>query len=119
MLSRLMVPPMPPKHRTDDCVHGLRGYAKVDFRGHLHTYFMVTSPEGTQSHTFSMNKYGYAYSYMLASEAYSKLHSLSALEEMDILGKLPCKDELRDHMYASLQSRGYDISKEQLIGEMG
>ena len=108
-----------PTNRTDDRVPGLRGYARVyklsDGSDNIEVYFMVNDPKGATRNTFSILKYGFGYAYLLATEAYSYLHNLSLLEEMDILGKMPDKDELCSHMAQSLLARGVDIEEVELL----
>ena len=107
-----------PKNRVGP-TSGLRGYARVyklsDGSDNIEVYFMVNDPKGATRNTFSILKYGFGYAYLLATEAYSYLHNLSLLEEMDILGKMPDKDELCSHMAQSLLARGVDIGEVELL----
>lgn len=108
-----------PKLRTDDRVPGLRGYARIGKNENcapITVYFMVDDAAGVSRHTFSIHKHGFGHAYLLATEAYSALHNLSRLEEMDILGKMPDKDELCSHMAQSLLYRGVDIEEGELLG---
>ena len=107
-----------PTNRTDDRVPGLRGYARIGKRGcaPIEVYFMVDDAAGVSRHTFSIHKHGFGHAYLLATERYSALHNLSMLEEMDVLGKMPDKDELCSHMAQSLLYRGVDIEEGELLG---
>ena len=108
-----------PKQRTDDRVPGLRGYARAGRTENcspIEVYFMVDDAAGVSRHTFSIRKHGFGHAYLLATERYSSLHNLSMLEEMDVLGKMPDKEELCSYMCQSLLARGVDIQEGELLG---
>ena len=106
-------------YRTDDRTPGLRGYARHNKGSTLEVYFMVSDPNNTCRHTFSIIRYGFGHAYLLATEAYSYLHNLSLIEEMDVLGKMPTKELLTDQLMLSLQRRGSIVTSDELMGMMG
>ena len=106
-------------YRTDECTPGLRGYARYNRGGTLEVYFMVSDPNNTCRHTFSIIKYGFGHAYLLATETYSYLHNLSLIEEMDVLGKMPTKELLTDQLMLSLHRRDSAVTSDELLEMMG